>query len=442
MPLSLERVITLLAESERGIPCPAELRDKRYVVLHGIDPEIMRDPPEEDDPFLEKAKPWIGMRTVGEASNFYDALRLLWQSIEELQNLFREEGEEKGEPGPFQPQLSKWLAEGPWGVPKDEVGAATEFGVSLVKQMYRKSRYEFAFYGDAPYEGESAAIIEVPPVVELSNKNKNLFAACRKNDLARVRELLAKGADVRAVDSFGDTPLHHAVAHRNRDMVLCLLDAGADPNASSRFGHAPVFANRGTRGHTAPTTDHFEDEAHFELIALLIERGADPTVRRPFGQTLLDAAAKTKPLNKRWVRYFLDRGVSSVLATVGPYNRRPLDLLLRSLHYNSPEARAQIPDRVRLLGWLGCDPNETTNSLGQLTPVEEWLTTGYSAKEVEPEVIVGIAQAFVDIGARDDRTSSDRRKPSERAMMWSEGEGKEHYAEAARILREGRRSTE
>lgn len=51
--------------------------------------------------------------------------------------------------------------------------------------------------------------------------------------------------------------------------------------------------------------------------------------------------------------------------------------------------------------------------------LEVWLMTGYSAAEVEAEVIVGIAQAFMDIGARDEVGLSDERRPSERAQNWS-----------------------
>ncbi|HRI65730.1 MAG TPA: ankyrin repeat domain-containing protein [Polyangium sp.] len=436
MPASIERVIELLEQSERGEVFPDDLRLKRYVVLHGLDPEAMRDPPDEDSDFYEKAKDWIGLRVAGETSHFEAALELLWDSVTTLQNSFSGEAPNETDE-PWQRGLARFLKEGPWSVPEDEIGAAIDFGVELMKEKYPKSRCIFAFYGDAPYEGESAAILELPLKVTLKGKTKELFGACRKNDLGRVKELLAKGADARVMDAHGDTALHFAVAHRNRELVEVLLDAGADPNAGVVYGHAPMYAKMAGRGHTLPTTNAFDDERHFALVCRLIERGANPRATRPTGQTLVDLAARGLPMNETWVRHFSSLGVGSILLRARGVSRRPLDNLLSALHFHSREEQLRIPNYVRILGWLGCDPNETTNSYGKETPVESWLTTGYSADEVAPEAIAGIAQAFVEIGARNEIGLSDTRRPSERAENWARREGMRHYAEAARILAGG-----
>ena len=88
MVLGIERVVELLAQSERGEVFPKELRDKRYVVLHWLDPSVMRDPPSRRDPFYKKAKAWIGLRNAREASDFEGALELLWESIDALPTCF------------------------------------------------------------------------------------------------------------------------------------------------------------------------------------------------------------------------------------------------------------------------------------------------------------------------------------------------------------------
>jgi ankyrin repeat protein len=62
-----------------------------------------------------------------------------------------------------------------------------------------------------------------------------LMNAARYNDLARVRKLLAAGADVKARSARGETALYEAIyrADQNADnlpVVDALLNAGADPN--------------------------------------------------------------------------------------------------------------------------------------------------------------------------------------------------------------------
>ena len=65
-----------------------------------------------------------------------------------------------------------------------------------------------------------------------------LITAIRANDLARVRELIAGGADVNARDRFRhpehgitlEAPLYAAIQRGNMDIFTALLDAGAEVN--------------------------------------------------------------------------------------------------------------------------------------------------------------------------------------------------------------------
>jgi ankyrin repeat protein len=52
---------------------------------------------------------------------------------------------------------------------------------------------------------------------------------CRRNHLEVVRALLDVGLDLDAVDAEGDTALHCAAHYANLDMVLALLQCGANP---------------------------------------------------------------------------------------------------------------------------------------------------------------------------------------------------------------------
>jgi ankyrin repeat protein len=71
-------------------------------------------------------------------------------------------------------------------------------------------------------------------------------------------------------------PLHSALAARQKEVAVVLLDAGAEVNA---------------REHQGPTPLH-EAAQHgdVELVRLLLERGADPSARLDHGRTAADLA--------------------------------------------------------------------------------------------------------------------------------------------------------
>lgn len=442
MPLSIETLLDLCQAVQEEKPFPSATEGKRYVVLHGIDPETMRDPPDEDEPWLEEAREWVGLRNAGEATNLKDALHLLWGSIHLLHTTVaaangREEEEDDASDGDAWPQkLRKWLEDGPWSVPEGEVECAHNFGVGGAKALFSKSRYEVAIFGDAPYEGENACILELPVGGKPEGLDRELLLACRQNQLDRARELLQAGASAKVVDEAGDTALHYAVAHRNRPLVELLLDHGSDPNAGERYSNSPLFATLDDEGRALPATTTIENEAHFELLKLLIERGASARSFAPYGATLADLAAAVLPWNERYARYFVEKGASTVHLLNGEAHGRPLDHLLSSLHFDTPETRKKIPNWIRLLGLLGIDPNAKEGHWGNRTTLEDFLSTGYSADEVEPEAMVEIAKALVEIGAHDEVGEWDKR-PSERADNWAKYEDKRHYAEVAEVLRRG-----
>jgi uncharacterized protein len=127
-----------------------------------------------------------------------------------------------------------------------------------------------------------------------------LHWAVRLDDLEMADLLIGAGADVKAANRFGVTPLSLACINGNGAMIEKLLKAGADPNAAlSELGETPIMmaartgnveavrvlldhganvnAKETSRGHTALIWA--ASEAHPAVVKLLIEHGADVNAR-------------------------------------------------------------------------------------------------------------------------------------------------------------------
>lgn len=72
---------------------------------------------------------------------------------------------------------------------------------------------------------------QVAPTPAETAAYRGLFAAAAAGDAAAIAKLAAAGADVKARDAHGRTPLHVAAFAGRRDAMRALAKAGADPNA-------------------------------------------------------------------------------------------------------------------------------------------------------------------------------------------------------------------
>ena len=115
----------------------------------------------------------------------------------------------------------------------------------------------------------------------------------RADDQELVRLLLAAGADARAANRYGVTPLQLAATNGSVAMAEALLKAGANPNAVLPEGETILM--------TAART------GQPELLKLLLDGGAELNVREKwYGETaLIWAAAENHPAA---VQLLLDRG--------------------------------------------------------------------------------------------------------------------------------------
>ena len=77
---------------------------------------------------------------------------------------------------------------------------------------------------------------------ERKQLDRELLDSVIMSDIARVRELLEKGADVNAkVEEHAETPLMFAVKFAGVDMVRLLLEGGAEVDARDDWGRTALF---------------------------------------------------------------------------------------------------------------------------------------------------------------------------------------------------------
>ncbi|MCY4025134.1 MAG: ankyrin repeat domain-containing protein [Acidobacteria bacterium] len=124
--------------------------------------------------------------------------------------------------------------------------------------------------------------------------------AAEERDGARLRALIAQGADVNAPGPDGTTALHWAVHWNDAEMARLLVGAGADVDAANRYGATPLWlaAERSAAaGASRPGRDLSpggdERPGRDDLLGLLLDAGADPNAPAlGAGESPLMAAAR------------------------------------------------------------------------------------------------------------------------------------------------------
>ena len=100
--------------------------------------------------------------------------------------------------------------------------------------------------------------------------------------IADVRACLDAGADPKARDRWGASPLHAAAHHGRIEIVAAILNAGANPDARTDDGITPL--------HMAASS------GHGEAGEILLDAGADPNARDAYGTTALNGIHTDHPL--------------------------------------------------------------------------------------------------------------------------------------------------
>jgi ankyrin repeat protein len=183
-----------------------------------------------------------------------------------------------------------------------------------------------------------------------------------------------------ADDPDGTTPLHWAVRANNVDAAQRLLRAGANPDATNRYGVTPLWLAA--------------ENASAPLIQALLQAGAHPT------DSILMNASRTG--NAEVVRMLLARGAEA--------NARESTLGETALMWAAAENH---PEAVRALIEHGADPNTRSNKLvyekdrfglegvTTILPRGDWTALMYAARQGSLEAARALAESGADLNLAD-----------------------------------------
>ena len=114
-------------------------------------------------------------------------------------------------------------------------------------------------------------------------EKRRLHDAASEGNLEIVRRLIATGADVNAFDEDSFlTPLHYAAKAEHQEVAKFLLESGANVNAhyEPRICETPL--------------GEIASNCSYEMAKLLIDAGANPTIRGWMQLSAIDRASERK----------------------------------------------------------------------------------------------------------------------------------------------------
>ena len=106
-------------------------------------------------------------------------------------------------------------------------------------------------------------LLALPAFLIADELGDQLLAATRKGDLASVKQLLDKGADVNTKTRYDSTPLFFACDRGHLEVARLLIERGANLDVHDNFYNASALSWAVSKKHDA-------------VVELLIEKGSDP----------------------------------------------------------------------------------------------------------------------------------------------------------------------
>jgi len=188
------------------------------------------------------------------------------------------------------------------------IAAAHDGNFEVVKLLVEKGADVSPRFESASASAQGAAAATFPPSTKFASTP--LTEAADANDTATVRFLVEKGADVNARNAIGDTPLILAASHGNVEVIRLLLAKGADVNAvdapeSTQVKNGPVAL-----GSFTPLL-YAAVYAGYDAVKLLLDAGAKVNAQDVRGMTPLMLAIASDRPDPHVVRLLLERGADT-----------------------------------------------------------------------------------------------------------------------------------
>jgi ankyrin repeat protein len=219
------------------------------------------------------------------------------------------------------------------------------------------------------------------------------FGKAKPDMLDAVRLLLAKGANPNPIDGAAYAPLDEALVGASRELIMALVDAGADPNRAPLHKDSPMV-----------TASLFADVA---VMQVLLDHGGDPFTRGHDGRTLLHNGRQRSELSRGWP----NRSGYSVL--IGPFAHAAL---------GDKGAESAKGDQITplmgaaYLGNMDRVRTELTGSTALAQDRDGWTALHWAA--ASPEANENVFRALIKGGANPNQADNAGRIPLSIAVMY------------------------
>jgi uncharacterized protein len=233
-----------------------------------------------------------------------------------------------------------------------------------------------------------------------------LLYAARENCGECVDVLLANGADIDLPDPDGVSPLLVAIMNANWDLAKKLIEAGADVNQWDVYGEAPLFTVVGS--HTRidggrASIDPLNQTRGTEILRLLLDRGANPNMQLFFRPANVRGSTNTRgstPLiraatngDMEVVQLLLEHGADPTIYMAD--RQTPIHAALAG---RAPEK--QVVEMIRLFYEAGTDVNVVA-LVNHREEVRGGSALHYAVRKRYKAVIEQLAEYGIDMNLKD-----------------------------------------